>query len=140
MLKIKNILLYILCGTLLSCTSSNPEEYKKHITGYWEIERVLLSDGSEKEYTFNQSIDFFEVNDSVGIRKKVQPRLNGSFIVTKDSETFLLKVEDDSLRIHYKTPLDSWRETIISAKESQIIIKNESGNTYFYKRYKKIEL
>ncbi len=141
MFNIKRILLLCaVCSAVFSCNSPNPESYKTYINGYWEIERVLLRDGTEKKYSFNQTIDFFEVKDSVGIRKKVQPRIDGSFIVTKDSETFILKVENDSLRLLYNTPLDSWKETIVSAKESQIIIKNEGGNTYFYKRYKKIEL
>ncbi len=126
--------------SFISCNRANPEEYKQYINGYWEIERVVLPDGTKKEYNFNQSVDFFEVKDSIGIRKKVQPKLDGSFIVTKDSELFTLEVQNDSLRMYYKTPLSEWKETVISAKENQIIIKNEDGNMYFYKPYKKISL
>ncbi|MBQ0735626.1 lipocalin family protein [Aquimarina celericrescens] len=135
MKRIMYILLFI-----VSCTKSNPEAYRQYINGYWEIERVVLSDGTEKKYNFNQSIDFFEVKDSLGIRKKVQPKLDGSFVTSKDSEIFTLKIENDSLRMYYKTALSSWIETVISAKENQIIIKNEAGNMYFYKPYKKISL
>ncbi|MEW7291350.1 lipocalin family protein [Aquimarina sp. 2304DJ70-9] len=130
----------LLLITIVSCTTPNPENYIQYIDGYWEIERVVLSDGTEKKYNFNQSIDFFEIKDSIGIRKKVQPRLDGSFITTNDSELFTLKIEDDSLRMYYKTPLSSWKETIISAKENQITVKNEAGNVYFYKSYQKIQL
>ncbi len=125
---------------IASCTKTNPKDYIQHINGYWEIKKVQLKDGSEKEYNFNQSIDFFEVNDSVGIRKKVQPKLDGGFIITKDSETFSLAIKNDSLRIHYKTSLVTWTETIISIKENQMVIQNETGNVYFYNRYQKIKL
>jgi len=131
---------YIFIFLFISCSKPSPETYIQHITGYWEIEKVRTTDGLEKEYNFNQTVDFFEVVNKTGVRKKVQPQLNGTFIVTKDSETFTLTIEKDSLRIYYKTPLTSWKETFISVKENQMILKNEAGNLYFYKPYTKIEL
>ncbi|SEL85787.1 hypothetical protein SAMN04487910_3501 [Aquimarina amphilecti] len=133
-------IIYLFVFSLISCSKPNPEEYKKYINGYWEIEKVITSDGIEKQYNFNQSIDYLQVKDKKGIRKKVQPQLNGSFITTKDREIFTLKIENDSLRMYYVTPLSKWKETVISAKEKQLIIKNEAGNLYFYKPYTKIEL
>ncbi len=132
--------LYILFLVIVSCSKPNPLDYIQHISGYWEIEKVVLADGTEKLYKFNQNIDFFEVQEFSGIRKKVQPKLDGSFIVTQDIKNFSLEVENDSLRIYYKTPLSNWKETIISAKENEMIIKNETGNIYFYKPYEKIQL
>ncbi len=136
----RKLVYIIILLSFVSCSNPNPETYKPYINGYWEIERVVLSDGTTKEYNFNKSVDFFEIKDTIGIRKKVQPRLNGSFIITKDSEVFTLRIENDSLRMYYKTPLSTWKETVISAKENQIIIKNETGNMYFYKPYEKISL
>ncbi len=136
----KNILYILVLISIVSCSKTDPKSYIQYINGYWEIEKVILADGTEKKYNFNQSIDFFEVNDSIGIRKKVQPKLDGSFIITDDSELFTLRIENDSLRVYYKTSLASWKETVINAKENRIVIKNEVGNMYFYKRYQKINL
>lgn len=136
----KRYVLYITIIWFTSCSKVNPETYVQYLDGYWEIKKVELSDGSKKEYRFNQNIDFFEVKDSIGIRKKVQPKLDGTFITSNDSETFTLKIENDSLRLYYKTSLAKWKETIISAKDNQIVIKNEAGNVYFYQRYQKIKL
>ncbi len=133
-------LVYSIIFVVISCSKPDPESYIKHINGYWEIEKVITADGVEIHYNFNQSIDFFEIKDSLGIRKKLQPQLSGSFITTKSNEIFRLEIENDSLRLYYKTPLDQWRETVVSAKEKQIILKNEAGNLYFYKPYKKMEL
>ncbi|GAA4106526.1 hypothetical protein GCM10022393_00970 [Aquimarina addita] len=136
----KNIL-YLLCIILLSnCVQTNPENYITYIEGYWEIEKVITHEGLEKQYNFNQNIDFFEIHELKGFRKKVQPQFDGGFITTKDQENFTLKIENDSLRIYYKTPLMEWKETIISAKENEMIIINEVGNLYFYKPYKKMDL
>ncbi|WP_148639386.1 lipocalin family protein [Aquimarina longa] len=134
------MLLYVLLLSAFSCTKKNPEKYTQYLNGYWEIKTVILADGSKKQYRFNQNIDFIEIKDSTGIRKKVQPKLDNSFITTNDSELFTLKIEDDSLRLYYKTSLATWKETIISIKENNMTIKNETGNVYFYSRYKKIEL
>ena len=123
----------------ISCSNTSVKELDL-LNGYWEIEKVITSEGIEKQYDFSQSIDFFEVNEMKGIRKKVQPRFDGHFITTKNSELFELSIEHDSLRMRYKTPLSTWKETLISAKENQMIIKNEVGNLYFYKPYTKIEL
>lgn len=125
---------------LASCSSPDVTSFKPYISGYWEIERVVLSNGAEKNYNFNENIDFFEIKDSAGIRKKVRPKLDGGFTITKNSESFILKMENDSLRMYYSTPFASWKETVILAKESQIIIKNEDGNMYFYKPYQKLDL
>ncbi len=110
------------------------------LNGYWEIEKVQLPDQSEKLYNYNQTIDFFELRDSTGIRKKVQPKLDGTFSITKDAQQFILKKENDSLRIYYQTPLASWKETIITVQPTLLLIKNDQGFIYHYKPYKKIQL
>jgi len=136
----KKIISYTLLLSIISCSKPNPKEYIKYINGYWEIDKVVLTDGIEKQYKFNPIIDFFDVKDSIGVRKKMQPRLDGSFITTNNKEVFSLKIENDSLRLYYKTPIANWKETIISVKENEMIIKNDTGNIYFYKPYKKIQL
>ncbi|GAA4274554.1 hypothetical protein U6A24_16400 [Aquimarina gracilis] len=136
----KKIFYFVVLLFFASCSSPDPEHFKQYINGYWEIELVILPDGTKKEYNFNQSVDYFETKDTIGIRKKVQPKLDGTFVTNQDSETFILKVQNDSLRMLYKNSLSTWKETVISAKENQIIIKNEAGNMYFYKPYQKISL
>ena len=131
---------YILVLLLISCKQSNTVESISVINGYWEIEKVILPDGTEKQYGFNQTIDFFEIQDSIGIRKKLQPKLDGTFIASKDSETFSIKASNDSLYLFYKNYLSSRKETIVSLNQNQMILKNESQNLYFYKRFIKLKL
>ncbi|WP_025741457.1 hypothetical protein [Aquimarina pacifica] len=133
-------IIYILLLVFISCAKQTKLEDAKNLNGYWEIEYVMLSDGSKKQYNFNKSVDFFEIKDSIGVRKKVQPQLDGSFIINNDSKTFRLKIENDSIRMYYKTEQATWKESLISSKENKMAIKNETGNIYFYKRFKKIKL
>ncbi|WP_241507249.1 lipocalin-like domain-containing protein [Aquimarina sediminis] len=139
-LNMHKTLFFLILISIISCTKTDPKNYIEYLDGYWEIKRVVMLDGSEKEYKFNMIIDFLEINDSTGIRKKVKPKFDGNYTITNNSEAFTLKIENDSLRLYYKTPLTAWKETIISAKENQLVIKNETGNVYFYQRYQKIKL
>jgi len=131
------LILYLFC---YACTTGSTKINTKHIEGYWEIEQVQLADGSKKEYKFNQNIDFFTLKDSLGIRKKLMPKLDGGFITSINSERFSLKLENDSLNIYYKTELANWKETIIDLKENQMKVINQMGNVYIYKRHKKLSL
>lgn len=123
---------------LSGCSKTNPITYKTYISGYWEIDNVVTTNGEKKEYKYNPSIDFYEINDTTGIKKRVYPKLDGRASTTSKGELFSIKVSNDSLRLHYKTAFSEWVETVICAKENRLKIKNKDGNVYIYRRYKKI--
>ena len=126
--------------TAIRCKEINPQDQIKHINGYWEIDKEMLSDGSSIDYGFNPIIDFFEIKDNTGIRKKVQPKFNENYVVIGKGEQFTIEFTKENIKLHYKTSLTSWKETITTLKENKMIIKNEAGNVYFYKRHQKIKL
>ncbi|WP_378185063.1 hypothetical protein ACE939_09090 [Aquimarina sp. W85] len=141
----KHLIKYLITITLLSGTQSchrdNPKDHVHHLNGYWEIDKVQTSQAVKKQYSFNQSIDFIEMSgDSLGIRKKVQPQLDGTFITSKNNERFKIIVLNDSIYLEYTTPYDTWRETLVSVKEDELILRNPNGNLYFYRPYKKLDL
>ncbi|WP_034059663.1 hypothetical protein [Lacinutrix jangbogonensis] len=120
---------------IISC-SKNPESYIDHIDGYWEIESVTLSNGSKKEYTVNQTIDYISINDSLkGFRKKMNPRFDGKYETSKDAESLHIKIENDSLNLYYFTKYANWKETVLMANENQLKIVNQNNNVYLYKRF-----
>ncbi len=133
---------WLVCFVLLmtGCGQSDPAEQIQWLTGYWEIEKVKLADGSEKNFSINTKLDFIEVTGDSGIRKKVNPLLDGSFVVSKSAERFQLKIEGDSLRIYYTTPYDAWKETVVKAGDSILQLKNDKGNIYFYKKFQQLNL
>ena len=125
---------------LLSCNSHTTENYDNYLNGYWEIKEVTTGDGVTKSYNYNPTIDFIEIGDSTGIRKKLQPRLDGTFITSKDQEFFTIKHKNDSLILYYQTSLDEWQENILHINENELIVKNENGNIYKYRRYEKLNI
>lgn len=136
----KRFLILLLFIALFGC-KKNPETFINHINGYWEIESVILPNGEKKEYTFNETIDYIEINDSLnGFRKKIKPRLDGTFSASADSETLKLVIENDSLNAYYKTLYANWKETILFADETTLKVANQDKKVYLYKRWEEINL
>ncbi|TVZ47167.1 lipocalin-like protein [Olleya sp. Hel_I_94] len=126
---------YLLLIVLVGC-SKNPEDLKQHLSGYWEINEVTLSNGTKKVYNINETIDYITIDkDSVGFRKKLKPNFNGTYQTSKDVEHFIFKIENDSLNLYYKTPFANWKETILHASKDKLQIMNQNKDLYLYKRY-----
>ena len=123
----------------ISCSENDPSNLIPFITGYWEIKSVEMPDGTLKEFTVNTSVDYITVQGDSGVRKKLMPRLDGSYREFPSSEKFKLVHQNDSLFMFYETPFASWKETVISADEEELSVKNANG-IYVYKRFKNLDL
>ena len=131
----KRLIIFLLVAFSISC-SKDPESFIEHINGYWEINSVITADETERNYSFNETIDFFSINDSLkGFRKKLKPNIEGKFTTSKDAEKLKLVIENDSLNVYYATPYDTWKETILYADSMNLKVINENKNVYLYKRY-----
>lgn len=127
--------IFLLCSFLLIACKPSTDEAISNLNGYWQIESAELPEGITKNYNFSALVDFIEVKENKGIRKKVQPQLGGRFISSEDAEVFEIKVENDSINLYYTTPYDAWKETVISSEEDELIILNPNGIIYTYKRF-----
>jgi len=135
-------LIGLLLAILMVGCSNNSQDFIPHLNGYWEIDQVTLSDGTKRDYSYNDTIDYIEITDSLnGFRRKLKPNLLGSYETSKSVETFQVKIENDSLNIYYKTPYATWKETVINANETQLtIVNNANKDVYIYKRYESLDL
>lgn len=133
---------FSLFGALLivSCSSNDAEKMIPYLNGYWEIETVKMEDGSIKEFGVANWVDYIEIGDNHGIRKKVSPTLQGGFLVTHDFEEVHVKIENDSLQLYYSTEFDNWKETVLKADEQNLVILNQDKIEYHYKRFLPINL
>lgn len=125
---------------LVSCTQT-PEEQLTLLEGYWEIAEVTAPNGAKKTFSLSQNIDFFDIVDQKkGIRKKVQPDIDGNFTTSQSSENIDIEINDDTIVLIYTTAFDSWKETVMEATKDQLTLLNENGTTYTYRRYEPILL
>ena len=87
----------------------------------------------------NLILDYIEVNGDKGIRTKVNPKLDGSFENNGMADEFSLRIEEDSLRMYYKTPFDEWNETVLEATETVLKVKNKDNKIYTYSKFEKFD-
>jgi hypothetical protein len=111
------------------------------INGYWEIEKVVFAEGKDKDYKMNESYDYFEIaHENKGIRKKVMPQLDGSFLTNDAYEKVVVRFQDEKAFLDYSTPYSKWSEEIITLSDEELVLKNIEKNEYHYKKTGPINL
>ncbi len=129
------VIVFLSLFVLISCGRQDPSVQIEKLNGYWEIKSVAMPNGDKRDFGISTTIDFIEVTGDSGVRKKVTPKLDGSFLVNNSAEKFTLKIEEDSLRMYYETPFDSWKETVMQVEDSLLKVKNRDQKVYNYKRF-----
>jgi hypothetical protein len=131
----KYILTCLILATLQSCKQTVTSEDLPKLNGYWEIEKVILPNGEKKEYKINESIDYLEVKDSIGFRKKVYPQFDGKFLINDLKEKLIISKSNSTYFIQYTTDYAKWKEEIIELHDSTFVVKNDAKLEYHYKRH-----
>lgn len=132
----KNFIGFVLVSLFfLSCQQEiKPEDIAK-ITGYWEIEKVVFDKGKDKNYTMNESYDFFEIGkNNSGYRKKVMPQLDGTFIVNDTQESLKVRFDNGKVFLDYTTPYSKWSEELIAISDDKMVFENTEKKQYHYKK------
>lgn len=135
-----SVLICILAVTVLwGCNQAS--ENIGHIEGYWEIEKAETPEGETRTYKVNTSVDHYQLEtDSSGFKTRLTPRLDGTFLTSGDREAFTVKRNNNEIKLHFSTPYSDHTETLTLLKEQQLILTNEAGMKYTYKRFEKMEL
>lgn len=132
----KKVSLLIVFFTLISCHSTIKKEDVKKINGYWEIQKVKLSSGEQKDFKVNETIDYFELKNNQGFRQKVMPQFDGKFKTNGIKEQIRIVENDNTFSIEYYTNYGKWKEEIISIQDSILVLKNKDNVFYTYKKFK----
>lgn len=129
-----------LCLFLVSCQQKiTPEDIKK-INGYWEIEKVTFKEGEDKEYKMNENFDYFQIANNKGIRRKVRPQFNGTFLFNDDFENVKVRFKGEQVFLDYTTAYAKWTEELIRLSDDEMVLKNDQNNEYEYKKAGPINL
>lgn len=138
---VKNVLKSLfVCLFLVSCQQKiTPEDISK-LNGYWEIEKVSFKEGEDKEYKMNENFDFFEIANNKGIRRKVRPQFDGTFLFNEDYEKVKVRFEKEQVFLDYTTAYAKWSEELVSISDDEMRIKNDQDKEYQYKKAAAINL
>jgi hypothetical protein len=127
--------LLLLTISLFSCTSKPNKEDIVKLNGYWEIEKVDFPDGNKKEYQVNEFIDFISVKENKGIRQKVAPQLDGSFLKGALHDDIRVVDSADCYYIKTKSKFTKWEEKIVSVSDAEFVLENEAKIVYHFKKF-----
>ncbi|MGK4569093.1 lipocalin family protein [Flavobacterium sp. 3HN19-14] len=119
---------------LSACQQKIEEQDIAKLNGYWEIEKVILADGSEKDYKINETIDYLEIKNDSGFRKKVMPQFDGKYLVNNQSEKVKVIFKNGKTFLEYKTDYIKWQDEILKISDDKLTLKNSQGISYQYKK------
>lgn len=133
-------MILVLSFLFVSCKQEiKPADIAK-LNGYWEIEKVVFDKGEDKDYGMNESFDYFDVKNNKGIRKKVMPQLDGTFLTSDSFENVSVRFKEDQVFLDYKTDYAKWSEELILITDEKLVVKNQENKEYHYKKAGPINL
>jgi hypothetical protein len=137
----KRIFLLLLILLFWSCNDSSVREDDLHfLNGYWEISEVEFPDGSIKEYGMNTSVDFIQLKEEKGYRKKMKPQFDGTYDTSKDVEAFEVSDINETFTLRYKNEFSEWEEKLVQLDSVSFSVINQEGITYRYERFEPIKI
>jgi hypothetical protein len=136
----KALYFLVLSFVFVSCKQTITNQDISKINGYWEIEKVLLKDGEKKDYKINETVDYFQISNNKGFRKKVMPQLDGTYRTNDVVEEVSISSKDGKFYVNYSTSYGKWQEEIIEIKDSTLVLKNKEEQEYYYKKYQGFSL
>ena len=132
--------LIIAFSFLTSCSKEVTKEDLKNLNGYWEIEKVTTK-SQTKEYTINTTVDFYQIDrNGDGHKLKLKPNFTGTYTTNAVKDTVHIKHRNDSIFLVTSSPFNKWEALILELNENTLILKNEEGNIYQYKKHLKFDL
>ena len=132
---------FIFCG----CNTKINIEDLSNLNGYWQIEKVTFPNGETKDFTISPTIDYIEIEDLEGFRKKVQPKFDGTYETSDDAEFFSIVITGAIYQMRYNSneksnPGMQREEWLIQLSENGFSVVNKDTLTYTYKRFEPINV
>jgi hypothetical protein len=106
------------------------------LSGYWNIEKVVLPDGSEKEFPFSNHMDHFEVCNYQGIKYRVSPTYDGGFVNYGSPVNFTIRERNDEIHLHFRSGEESYQQKLVLCTSERLVLLHENGTTYHYSSFK----
>lgn len=137
----KKLIPLFITMVFFACKKEGVSEADVHfLNGYWEISEVKFPDGAVKNYGINQNIDFIHLENGEGYRKKMQPKLNGTFTTSNAMEYFTLAPTKEAITLLYKSDFSEWEEQLVHIDSLTFSVTNSEGVRYTYKRFEPIKI
>ena len=132
----KSVYLLLIVLVFLACQPKVQEADLVKLNGYWEIQKVQLKDGEDKDYKVNPTVDYIEIKGKTGFRQKVMPQLDGSFQTNGLQQKITITTSEGNFFLNYTTPYGKWNEAVVQITDSILVLKSAAAIEYRYKKFK----
>jgi len=131
----RNTILIALAVLVSACSPKVKRADVANLKGYWEISYVEAPGQEKKEYGVNPVVDYFEIKNGEGLRRKVMPQFDGSFIDASLPEG--VKTIDSAGKVYlsFRTRYEKWSEEVLEVSKNQLVLRNRRGIEYHYKKF-----
>ncbi|MFK7050038.1 MULTISPECIES: lipocalin family protein [Flavobacterium] len=117
---------------LISCSKKIELEELKKLNGYWQIEKVKVKEGENKEYTINENYDYIELNKEHGFHKKVRWQPTGKFLINDLQETIKVIKKEDEIYLEFSSKFGKHTDKLLKITDKEMILEVENGNENYY--------
>lgn len=131
----KKFLILFMVMLAASCSNKPKDILLKNLNGYWNIDTVTMSDGSEREFPFSNHMDHFTTTESTGVKNRVSPTYDGKFINYGSPVPFKWEDRDGKLFLLFNDGTEKYEQQVVDATEETMELLHENGTRYVYKRY-----
>lgn len=139
-MKTNYYFLILTFSLFFSCKPTIKDTDLQKLNGYWEIESVETTDKKIKKYNVNLTVDYFLVNRNLnGFRKKATADFSGTYKSNNRKDSIYIKKIKDLFILTTNTQVHSQTETILEISDDKLILKNEQGIIYHYKKHQKLD-
>lgn len=111
-----------------------------HLSGYWEIREAVAPDGRSRTYGAAPAVDYYQLENLKGFRKKVQPQADGSFLASDDALPLEVIRRDGGFYLRFNSGDDHWEEEVLQLSATTLQTRNPEGIRYTYARYEPLNL
>lgn len=130
----------IIIFIFLSCNNQVTINDVQKLNGYWDISKVVDTDNKVTEYKINSTIDYYFINKkNKGFRKKTTLDLSGKYKTNNLKDSISVEKKNGNIIIKTTTALNNWEDTIVKITPDELVLKNEAGVLFYYKKHQKIK-
>lgn len=130
----RNYFLILSILFLTSC-SNNASKMVSAMEGYWNIDTVILADGTEREFPFSNHMDHFEIEGNNGVKNRVSPTFDGNFVNYGSPVPFTWESVDGKVVLTFKDGEERYQQILETCNDSKLVLLHENGTEYTYKAF-----
>ncbi len=130
----------IILFIFFSCDNQVTINDAQKLNGYWDITKVIDSNNKITEYKVNTTIDYYFIDvNNKGFRKKATLDFSGKYKTNNIKDLITIENKKDKIVIKTTATLNNWEDTVVKITDDELILKNNAGVKFYYKKHKKIK-